>query len=89
MTLADYSLSDSVFDSIEKWKNTLNQLVSCCNQTEILGGMISQLEEFISVARSELFFHVYYVYIVSPDMYGGQELMNHNHTMFCLSVFYF
>ncbi|XP_041790002.1 STRA6-like [Chelmon rostratus] len=51
MTLADYSLSDVAFDRAESWKNTLKQLVTSCNQTEALGTMIPQLEEFIDVAR--------------------------------------
>ncbi|KAF3687444.1 Stimulated by retinoic acid gene 6 protein-like [Channa argus] len=51
ITLADYSLSDVAFDRVEKWKNTLSQLVTTCNQTEALGAMIPQLEEFIYVAR--------------------------------------
>lgn len=54
MTLADYSLSDVTFDRVEKWKNTLNQLIISSNQTEALEAMIPQLEEFIYVARSEL-----------------------------------
>lgn len=56
MTLADYSLSDVAFDRAESWKNTLKQLVTSCNQTEALGTMIPQLEEFIDVARSESVF---------------------------------
>ncbi|XP_056228072.1 STRA6-like isoform X1 [Seriola aureovittata] len=51
MTLADYSLSNVAFDQIDKWKNTLKYLVTSCNQTEALGAMIPQLEEFIAVAR--------------------------------------
>ncbi|XP_040000864.1 STRA6-like [Xiphias gladius] len=51
MTLADYSLSNVAFDQVDKWKNTLQQLVLSCNQTEALGAMIPQLEEFILVAR--------------------------------------
>lgn len=54
MTLADYSLSNMAFDQVEKWKNTLQHLVTACNRTEALGAMIPQLEEFIDVARSEL-----------------------------------
>lgn len=54
MTLADYSLSDVAFDRVDKWKNTLKYLVTSCNQTEALGAMVPQLEEFIDVARSEL-----------------------------------
>uniref|UniRef100_A0A665TPE7 STRA6-like n=1 Tax=Echeneis naucrates TaxID=173247 RepID=A0A665TPE7_ECHNA len=51
MTLADYSLSSAAFDQVEKWKNTLEYLVTSCNQTEALGSMIPELEEFIDVAR--------------------------------------
>lgn len=54
MTLADYSLSDVTFQGVEKWKDTLNQLIISSNQTEALAAMIPQLEEFIHVARSEL-----------------------------------
>lgn len=54
MTLADYSLSNVAFDQVERWKNTLKHLVTSCNQTEALGAMIPQLEEFIDVAKSEL-----------------------------------
>lgn len=66
MTLADYSLSDVAFDTVEEWKNTLNQLITASNQTEALGAMITQLEEFIHVARSELGCSpVNFVYIVN------------------------
>ncbi|XP_060942304.1 STRA6-like [Limanda limanda] len=51
MTIADYSLSNVAFGQVDRWKNTLQQLVSSCNQTEALGAMIPQLEEFIDVAR--------------------------------------
>ncbi|XP_054460478.1 STRA6-like [Anoplopoma fimbria] len=51
MTLADYSLSNVAFDKVESWKDTLKQLVTYCNQTEALGPMIPELEEFIYVAR--------------------------------------
>ncbi|KAM6941530.1 STRA6-like isoform 2-T2 [Lycodopsis pacificus] len=51
MTLADYSLSNVAFDKVDGWKDTLKQLVTACNQTEHLGAMIPQLEEFIYVAR--------------------------------------
>ncbi|CAJ1052730.1 STRA6-like [Xyrichtys novacula] len=51
MTLADYSLSNVAFDEAEGYKNTLKHLVNSCNQTEALGAMIPQLEEFIDVAR--------------------------------------
>lgn len=54
MTLADYSLSNIAFDQVVRWKNTLKDLVTSCDQTEALGAMIPQLEEFINVARSEL-----------------------------------
>ncbi|XP_044047702.1 STRA6-like isoform X2 [Siniperca chuatsi] len=55
MTLADYSLSNVAFDKVDRWKNTLKQLVTSCNQTEALGAMIPQLEEFIDVARKSWF----------------------------------
>ncbi|KAM8878926.1 STRA6-like isoform 4-T5 [Spinachia spinachia] len=51
MTLADYRLSNVAFDEIERWKNTLKQLVTSSNNTEALGALIPQLEEFIVVAR--------------------------------------
>lgn len=51
MTLADYSLSNVVFDQVERWKDTLKEMVICCNQTEALAAMIPSLEEFIDVAR--------------------------------------
>ncbi|XP_034454624.1 STRA6-like [Hippoglossus hippoglossus] len=51
MTLADYSLSNEAFGQVDRWKDTLQQLVSSSNQTEALGAMIPQLEEFIVVAR--------------------------------------
>uniref|UniRef100_A0A3Q3MRH8 STRA6-like n=1 Tax=Mastacembelus armatus TaxID=205130 RepID=A0A3Q3MRH8_9TELE len=51
LTLADYSLSSVAFEQVEKWKNTLEHLVTSCNQTEALGAMIPQLEEFLHVAR--------------------------------------
>lgn len=54
MTLADYSLSNVAFARVEKWKNTLSQLITSSNQTEALGPLVTQLEEFIGVARSEL-----------------------------------
>lgn len=54
MTLADYSLSVVTFETVENWKNILNQLISSSNQTEALEAMIPQMEEFIYVARSEL-----------------------------------
>ncbi|XP_054636013.1 STRA6-like [Dunckerocampus dactyliophorus] len=51
MTLADYSLSSMAFGQVDRWKNTLKHMVTSCNQTEALGAMIPQLEEFINVAR--------------------------------------
>ncbi|KAM3622695.1 uncharacterized protein V6R79_002113 [Siganus canaliculatus] len=51
MTLTDYSLSDVVFDSVEQWKDTLDQMANSSNQTEALGTFISELEEFIYVSR--------------------------------------
>ncbi|XP_034544155.1 STRA6-like [Notolabrus celidotus] len=51
MTLADYSLSNVAFDQVDRYKNTLKYLVTSCNQTQALGAMIPQLEEFIDVAR--------------------------------------
>ncbi|XP_077427665.1 STRA6-like isoform X1 [Vanacampus margaritifer] len=51
MTLADYSLSIIAFDQVVRWKNTLEHLVTSSNQTEALGGMIPQLEEFINVSK--------------------------------------
>ncbi|XP_014824969.1 PREDICTED: stimulated by retinoic acid gene 6 protein homolog [Poecilia mexicana] len=51
MTLADYSLSDVVFDQVEYWKNTLRNITDSCSQTQELGYMITQMEEFIYVAR--------------------------------------
>ncbi|CAN9510127.1 unnamed protein product [Ophioblennius macclurei] len=51
MTLADYILSDVTFDQVENWKFTLEHVANSCNQTEALGGLIPQLEEFIVVAR--------------------------------------
>lgn len=53
MTLADYSLSNVAFDHVDRWKDTLKQLLTSCNETEALGAVIPQLEEFIEVARSE------------------------------------
>ena len=58
MTLADYSLSNVVFDRVETWKNTLQHVAMVCNQTAALAAMIPQLEEFISVARSEWVYRV-------------------------------
>ncbi|XP_029020140.1 STRA6-like isoform X2 [Betta splendens] len=51
MTLADYSLSNVAFARVEEWKNTLSHLITSSNQTEALGAMVTQLEEFIAVAR--------------------------------------
>lgn len=53
ITLADYSISNIAFDQVERWKDTLKHLVMSCNQTQALGAMIPQLEEFVVVARSE------------------------------------
>lgn len=53
LTLADYSLSNKVFDQVKNYKDTLKQLVTACNQTEALGALIPNLEEFIDVAQSE------------------------------------
>lgn len=53
LTLADYSLSNKVFDQVKHYKDTLKQLVTVCNQTEALGALIPNLEEFIDVAQSE------------------------------------
>lgn len=53
LTLADYSLSNRVFDQVKHYKDTLKQLVTACNQTEALGALIPNLEEFIDVAQSE------------------------------------
>lgn len=53
LTLADYSLSNKVFDQVKHYKDTLKQLVTACNQTEALGALIPNLEEFIDVAQSE------------------------------------
>ncbi|XP_056890910.1 STRA6-like [Takifugu flavidus] len=51
LTLADYSLSNRVFDQVKHYKDTLKQLVTACNQTEALGALIPNLEEFIDVAQ--------------------------------------
>ncbi|KAF7223820.1 STRA6-like isoform X2 [Nothobranchius furzeri] len=51
MTLADYSLSDAIFDRVERWNNALKEGLIICNQTEALGYLIPQIEEFIYVAR--------------------------------------
>ncbi|XP_051939488.1 STRA6-like isoform X1 [Hippocampus zosterae] len=51
MTLADYSLSNIAFNQVIRWKDTLKDLVTSCDQTEALGAMIPQLEEFINVSR--------------------------------------
>uniref|UniRef100_A0A3P9MSK7 STRA6-like n=1 Tax=Poecilia reticulata TaxID=8081 RepID=A0A3P9MSK7_POERE len=51
MTLADYSLSDVVFDQVEHWKDTLKNITDSCSQTQELRYMIPQMEEFIYVAR--------------------------------------
>ncbi|XP_061578092.1 STRA6-like isoform X2 [Cololabis saira] len=57
MTLADYSLSNVAFDQVDHWKNILKRLVTSCNETEALGNVIPQMEEFIDVARSYLIVH--------------------------------
>lgn len=44
-----------VFDQIKHYKDTLKYLVTACNQTEALGALIPNLEEFIDVAQSEWF----------------------------------
>ncbi|XP_013878950.1 STRA6-like [Austrofundulus limnaeus] len=49
MTLADYSLSDAIFDQAENWKNVLKDVVTAYNQT--LEDTVSRIEEFIYVAR--------------------------------------
>lgn len=65
MTLADYSLSDVAFDRMEEWKNTLKEVAGSCNQTQALGNMIPQIEEFIDMARSEF---LYYCVMKSASM---------------------
>ncbi|XP_061578083.1 STRA6-like isoform X1 [Cololabis saira] len=55
MTLADYSLSNVAFDQVDHWKNILKRLVTSCNETEALGNVIPQMEEFIDVARKSWF----------------------------------
>lgn len=57
MTLADYSLSDVVFDGLVHWKNMLVEAAvnnSNNNNTESLAELVQLLEEFIDIARSEL-----------------------------------
>ncbi|XP_037546475.1 STRA6-like [Nematolebias whitei] len=49
ITLADYSLSDAMFDRAENWKDALKYEVTFRNQT--LEGAIIWIEEFIYVAR--------------------------------------
>lgn len=44
-----------VFDQVKHYKDTLKYLVTACNQTEALGALIPNLEEFIDVAQSECF----------------------------------
>ncbi|KAM3843221.1 STRA6-like [Diretmus argenteus] len=51
MTLADYSVSDLVFDRVDGWSTALQQLTTSCNQTEVLSDVVLQLEEFSYVAR--------------------------------------
>ncbi|KAM9314808.1 STRA6-like [Pholidichthys leucotaenia] len=52
MTLADYSLSDVAFDTLDNWKTMLQEMATSCNQSASLAPMIPQLEEFIHVARN-------------------------------------
>lgn len=58
MTLADYSLSDVVFDGLVHWKNMLAEAAvnnsNNNNNTESLAELVQLLEEFIDIARSEL-----------------------------------
>lgn len=60
MTLADYSLSDVVFDSMDHWKNVLAEAAVSNNNnnnnstTMSLTELVQLLEEFIDIARSEL-----------------------------------
>lgn len=58
MTLADYSLSDVVFDEMESWKNVLAEAGAVCsvdfNNSQLFAGSVQVLEEFIDVSRSEL-----------------------------------
>lgn len=59
MTLADYSLSDVVFDSMDHWKNVLAEAAASNNNnnsstTKSLTELVQLLEEFIHIARSEL-----------------------------------
>ncbi|XP_041641266.1 STRA6-like [Cheilinus undulatus] len=51
LTLADYSLSNVAFDQVDRYKDMLEGLATSCNQTQALGAMIPQLEEFVNVAR--------------------------------------
>ncbi|KAM8842394.1 STRA6-like [Synchiropus picturatus] len=50
MTLADYSVSSLVFGQADGWKDTLQHLVTSCNQTQAIG-LVPELEEFIDVAH--------------------------------------
>lgn len=51
MTIADYSLSNVAFESINRWKETLQQLTISCNDTQPFAGFIPALEELIDVSR--------------------------------------
>lgn len=44
-----------VFEEVKRYKDTLKDLVTASNQTEALGALIPNLEEFIDVAQSEWF----------------------------------
>ncbi|KAJ4944102.1 hypothetical protein JOQ06_012648 [Pogonophryne albipinna] len=86
MTLADYSVSDLAFDHVGRWKDTLKHLVISCNDTEALGFMITQLEEFIDVSRSYVIVHfVHFLFalllvygLILPLMHGRALSMLHN-----------
>ncbi|KAJ8262555.1 hypothetical protein GJAV_G00167750 [Gymnothorax javanicus] len=52
MTVADYSLSDYAFDSLDVLKDLLKDLIIPCNLTDhTLAVWVSQMEEFSRVAR--------------------------------------
>ncbi|KAI1888321.1 hypothetical protein AGOR_G00183810 [Albula goreensis] len=52
MTVADYSLSDYTFDSLDVMKESLEDLVISCNLTEhAIAAWVLQLDEFTRVAR--------------------------------------
>lgn len=53
MTLADYSVSDVVFDNMDHWKNVLAETGVSNNNTEALTELVQLLDEFIDIARSE------------------------------------